>query len=97
NAADGKTLNTQIGAAANTSPVVQEGLIYFAEKDVRAIRLGPGFKDESVWNAEIVGEVFASPLLAHGLLFTATGKGELLVFDATKKGSVEPMFEPRPL
>jgi len=41
--------------------------------------------------------VFGSPVLTGGLLFTATGKGELVVFDAGKKGSVEPLFEPRPL
>jgi outer membrane protein assembly factor BamB len=97
NAADGKNLNTQIGNTSNASPVVQDGLIYFAEKDLRAIRLGAGYKDESVWNGEITGEVFGSPLLQNGLLFTATGKGELIVYDAAKKGSLEPLFEARPL
>jgi len=97
NAADGKNLNTQIGNTSNVSPVVKDGLIYFAEKDVRAIRLGADYKDESVWNGEIMAEVFGSPLLHDGLLFTATGKGELVVFDTGKKGSVEPLFEPRAL
>lgn len=97
NAADGKNLNSQIGNTSNVSPLVQDGLIYFAEKDVRAIRLGADYKDESVWNGEINTEVFGSPVLTGGLLFTATGKGELVVFDAGKKGSVEPLFEARPL
>ncbi len=97
NAADGKNLNSQIGNTSNVSPLVQDGLIYFAEKDVRAIRLGADYKDESVWNGEINSEVFGSPILTGGLLFTATGKGELVVFDAGKKGSVEPLFEPRRL
>jgi outer membrane protein assembly factor BamB len=96
-AADGKNLNSQIGNTSNVSPLVQDGLIYFAEKDVRAIRLGADYKDESVWNGEINSEVFGSPVLAGGLLFTATGKGELVVFDAGKKGSVEPLVEARPL
>jgi hypothetical protein len=96
-AADGKNLNTQIGNTSNASPLVQDGLIFFAEKDVRAIRLGADLKDESVWNGEIMGEVFGSPLLQGGLLFTATGKGELVVFDAGRKGSIEPLFEARPL
>ncbi|HLY73995.1 MAG TPA: PQQ-binding-like beta-propeller repeat protein [Planctomycetota bacterium] len=96
-AADGKNLNTQIGNTSNASPVVQGGLVFFAEKDVRAIRLGADYKDESVWNGEIAGDVFGSPILHGGLLFTATGKGELIVFDAGKKGSVEPLFEARPL
>lgn len=96
-AADGKNLNSQIGSTSNASPVVQDGLVYFAEKDVRAIRLGAGFKDESVWNGEIGGEVFASPLLHDGLLFTVSGKGELLIFDAAKKGEAQPLVEGRPL
>jgi len=96
-AADGKTLNTQIGNTSNVSPLAQDGLIYFAEKDVRAIRLGADYKDESVWNGEIQGDVFGSPVLQGGLLFTATGKGELVVFDAGKKGEVQPLSEARPL
>jgi outer membrane protein assembly factor BamB len=97
NAADGKNLNTQIGNTSNVSPLAQDGLVYFAEKDVRAIRLGADYKDESVWNGEIQGDVFGSPVLHGGLLFTATGKGELVVFDAGKKGEVQPLFEARPL
>ncbi|MBV8879785.1 MAG: PQQ-like beta-propeller repeat protein [Planctomycetaceae bacterium] len=94
-AADGKNLNAQIGTASNTSPVVQDGVVYFAEKEVRAVRLGAAFKDEPVWTAEIAGEVFGSPLLHDGLLFTATGKGELIAFDARRTGSAEPLFEGR--
>lgn len=96
-AEDGKSVNNQIGNCSNSSPVVGEGQVYFGEKDVRAIRLGADFKDESVWNGEIAGEVFGSPLLHDGLLFTATGKGELIVFDTKKKGAIEPVFEARPL
>lgn len=97
NVDDGKTLNSQIGATANSSPLAQDGLVYFAEKDVRAIRLGADFKDESVWNGEIGSDLFASPVLHDGLLFTVTGKGELLIFDATRKGESQPLFDPRPL
>jgi hypothetical protein len=94
---DGKNLNSQIGNSSNSSPLVQDGVVYFGEKDVRAIRLGAEFKDESVWNGEIGSEVFGSPLLHGGLLFTVTGKGELFVFDAAKKGSAEPVVDARPL
>jgi len=94
---DGKTVNSQIGASSNTSPVVQDGLIHFGEKDVRAIRLGAEFKDESVWNGEIASEVFGSPLLHEGLMFTVSGKGELFAFDARKKGSAEPVIDARQL
>jgi outer membrane protein assembly factor BamB len=94
---DGKTVNSQIGASSNSSPVVQDGLVHFGEKDVRAIRLGAEFKDESVWNGEITGEVFGSPLLHDGLMFTVSGKGELIAFDARKKGSADPVIDARAL
>jgi outer membrane protein assembly factor BamB len=94
---DGKTVNSQIGNNANASPVVQDSLVYFGEKDIRAIRLGAEFKDESVWNGEIPVEVFGSPLLHEGVLFTVASKGELFAFDAAKKGSVEPLIGAREL
>jgi outer membrane protein assembly factor BamB len=94
---DGKGVNSQIGNSSNSSPVVQDGTVYFGEKDVRAIRLGADFKDESVWNSEIPGEVFGSPLFHSGILFTASGKGELFAFDAAKKGSAEPLIDARAL
>jgi len=94
---DGKTVNSQIGNSANSSPVVQDGLVYYGEKDVRAIRLGAEFKDESVWNGEIPVEVFGSPLLHDGVLFTVASKGELFAFDAGKKGSLEPLIGAREL
>lgn len=96
-AEDGKSVNSQIGNASNASPLVQDGLVYFGEKEARAIRLGAEFKDESVWNGEISSEVFGSPLLHDGLLFTVSGKGELFVFDAAKKGPAQPIVDARPL
>lgn len=94
---DGKTVNTQIGNAANSSPVVQDGVVYFGERDVRAIRLGADFKDQSLWSGEIPPEVFGSPLVHDGVLFTVAGNGALFAFDARKKGSTEPLFEAREL
>lgn len=94
-AADGTSVNSQIGACSNCSPVVHNGLIYFSEKDVRAIKLTAGFKDESVWNAEIPGEVFGSPLLHDGFLMTVSSKGELIAYDAQKKGELKSEFEGR--
>lgn len=94
---DGKNVNSQIGNSANSSPLVQDGLVYFGEKDIRAIRLGAEFKDESVWNSEIPVEVFGSPLLHDGVLFTVASKGELFAFDAGKKGSAEPLIGAREL
>jgi outer membrane protein assembly factor BamB len=94
---DGKAVTTQMGNASNSSPLAAGGLIYFAERDVRAIRLGADFKDESVWNSEIRGEVFGSPVLHGGLLFAASAKGELYVWDASLKGEQEPKVQARAL
>jgi len=94
---DGKTVNSQIGNSANSSPLVQDGLVYFGEKDIRAIKLGAEFKDESVWNSEIPVEVFGSPVLHDGILFNVASKGELFAFDAAKKGSAEPLIGAREL
>ena len=92
---DGRGVNSQIGTASNSSPLAMDGLVYFAERDIRAIRLGAAFKDESVWNGEIPGEVFSSPVLHDGLLFTVTGKGELYAFDIRAKGAAEPVIAAR--
>lgn len=94
---DGKTINSQIGSGANSSPLVQDGIVYFGERDVRAIRLGAEFKDESVWNGEIPPEVFGSPLVHDGILFTVAGNGVLFAFDARKRGSTDPISEGREL
>lgn len=77
---DGKTVNSQISNSAHASPAVVDGTIYYGEKDVRALKLGADFKDSSLWNAELMGEVFGSPLVLDGLLFTVTDKGLLFAF-----------------
>ncbi len=94
---DGKTVNSQIGNSAHASPVVADGTVYYGEKDVRALRLGAAFKDESVWNSELAGEIFGSPLAHEKLLFTVTDKGHLYVFNAGAKGVTEPVVAAREL
>jgi outer membrane protein assembly factor BamB len=96
-AADGRSLNDAIGASASPSPVVQGGRVYFGDQDVKAVRLGPSFKDEVLWTAGIPHEVYGSPLLHGGLLFTASVRGDLYVFDAEGKGPAEPAVEAREL
>ena len=96
-AADGKVVNTQIGNSSNSSPVARNGVIYFGEKDVRAIRLTAGFKDESVWNSEIAQEVFGSPLLLEDFMLTVGSKGDLFAFDVRVKGESKPAIDARGL
>ena len=94
-AADGKILSTEIGRGNHTSPVVHDNLVYFGENAVNAVRLNAAFKGEELWSATIAGDVFSSPLLHDNLLFTASGKGALFVFDTKGKGDQNPLFEPR--
>ena len=80
--ADGKSLNSGVGPAFHTTPVEKDGIIYFGDKKLSAVRLDPEGKDKELWNAELTGDVFGSPLLHGGLVFTATGRGTLFAFDA---------------
>jgi outer membrane protein assembly factor BamB len=99
---DGKTVASEIGAALHTSPVVSNGNVYFGENAVNAVKLGAAaagtkIKGTELWTAAIEGDLFGSPLLHDGVLFTVTGKCELIAFDQNGKGEVKPLFEPRKL
>ncbi|HLX62800.1 MAG TPA: PQQ-binding-like beta-propeller repeat protein [Planctomycetota bacterium] len=100
---NGKSAATGIGLGHNSSPVVSDGVIYFDENAVNATRLNAAFKGEELWSASIMGDVFGSPLIdeprpqGSGLLFTATGKGELFAFDTKGKGDQDPVINARAL
>jgi outer membrane protein assembly factor BamB len=97
-AADGKGLNSDIGRATHSSPVVVgDGVVCFADAAVSAVRLNATFKEEEAWSGMVSGEVFGSPLLHDGTVFVVTGAGELFTFDATGKAADEPSGEPRKL
>lgn len=91
---DGKGLNSGVGPAYHTTPVEKDGVFYFGDKKIFAIRLDPDGKDKEVWKGEMTADTFGSPLLHDGLLFTSTGKGELFAFDGTGKAVIEgrPLF-----
>jgi hypothetical protein len=94
---DGRSVASSIGSSFHSSPVAADGMVYFGEREVRAARLTAAFKDEELWSGEIEGEVFGSPLLHDGVLFTATGQGELIAFNTAAKGSTDPLIAPRGL
>jgi outer membrane protein assembly factor BamB len=79
---DGKGLNSGVGPAFHTTPVEKDGVVTFGDKKICAVRFEAGWKDKEVWSGEMSADVFGSPLLHDGLVFTATGKGELYAFDA---------------
>jgi outer membrane protein assembly factor BamB len=79
---DGKGLNSGVGPAFHTTPVEKDGVVYFGDRKICAVRLDSEGKDKELWNAEMTGDVFGSPLLHDGLVFAATGRGTLFAFDA---------------
>ncbi|HXX93150.1 MAG TPA: PQQ-binding-like beta-propeller repeat protein [Planctomycetota bacterium] len=81
-AQDGKGLQSGVGPAFHTSPVVQDGLLYFGDRQAKAVRLDAAWKDTDEWAGEMSADVFGSPVLHDGLLFSVTGKGELFAFDS---------------
>jgi outer membrane protein assembly factor BamB len=93
----GKSLNSAIGQAFHASPIAKGDVVYFGEGAASAVRLNAAFKDKELWNQMVPGDVFGSPLLHDGLLFTATGKGELFAFDASEKGLPDPVIAGRSL
>ena len=99
-AADGKTLDTAIGQTFHASPIAEGNIVYFGEGAAAAVRVtlkNGKYKDKELWDIPVPGDVFSSPILHGGLLFTATGKGDLFAFDASEKGSSDPVIAGRRL
>ncbi len=92
---DGKSINSAIGQTFHASPIAKGDIVYFGEGAASAVRLNAKFKDKELWNIMVPGDVFSSPVLHDGLLFTSTGKGELFVFDASEKGANDPIVAGR--
>ena len=96
-ASDGKILATEIGHATHTSPVTLDGSVYYGENALNAYSLSTTAKGRELWTATITGELFGSPLLHDGIMFTATGKGELYAYDIKGQGELNPLIEARKL
>ena len=96
-AEDGKSLDSRIGLSSNASPVAKDGVVYFSDHAVKAVRLTGAFKDEEQWTCDMTADIFGSPVLHDGILSVATGAGELFAFDAAGKGDLKPLIVARPL
>jgi hypothetical protein len=92
---DGKGLNSDVGRCVHASPIAHDGVIYYADVTVKALRLNAAFKDEELWTGDVTGDVFGSPVLHNGILFVVSGKGELYAFDAKEKGAPKPIIDGR--
>ena len=94
---DGKSVNSGLGHTGHSSPIAGDGLVFFGDVEVSALRFDPAFKEEQVWSGTVTGDVFGSPVLHQGTFYIVSGNGELSAFDARGKGSLDPLFDPRTL
>jgi outer membrane protein assembly factor BamB len=78
---DGRILLREIGRAENTSPLVHEGVVYFVGPVAAAVRLDGTAKAERLWEVELEGDTFASPVLAEGRLHTLSADGTYRAID----------------
>lgn len=97
-AADGKSVASEIGRAAHSSPIqLGEGAVCFGNTEVLGLRLNAAFKEQELWNGTVAGDVFGSPLLHEHTLFITTAAGELFAFDTGGKGEQTPLINGRKL
>jgi hypothetical protein len=69
--------------------------VYFADRSVKAVKLTADLKAQDLWDCEMPGDIFGTPLLHEGTLFLTTGKGELFAFDTQSKEPQKPFIEGR--
>jgi len=83
---DGKILARGIGEATHTSPIVQDGVVFFVDAHCSAVKLTlkPDGKLETreLWQVDLEGEFFASPVWHEGFLYCINNSGALQVLDA---------------
>src|ERR1043165_1568038 len=94
---DGKIIAAEIGHMLHPTPVISEGMAFFAENTPSGVKLNVTGKSPEIWTASLVGDIFCSPLVHDGLLFTVTAKGELFAFDTKGKGEQMAVIDARPL
>lgn len=83
---DGKVLAKDIATLTYTSPLVRDGVVYFAGSWATAFRLpgeaAEGMEFEELWEAELGGDIFSSPVLHDGILYAVDNEGMLRALDA---------------
>ena len=83
--ADGRILAADLGNCMYTSPVVENGVAYFMDGAMTALRL-PGkaaddLECQELWSGELTGEFFASPLVEEGRIHLVDKTGQYYVVD----------------
>jgi outer membrane protein assembly factor BamB len=87
-AEDGKLLANHLGSCGSNSPVLHEGVVYYVQGGVTAVRLpksaeGP-VKLQALWKGKVKGGGywFSSPVVHDGLLYAANDQGILTALEA---------------
>jgi outer membrane protein assembly factor BamB len=84
--ADGKSLASDLGRCTYTSPLVRDGIVYFVDKSISAVRLpetaGEPFECKELWYEDLSGEFYASPVVHDGRIYAVNRSADLYVIDA---------------
>jgi len=85
---DGKILARKLATTEYTSPLVDAGVVYFADATAVALKLpekaGDTAEFQRLWkNEDLEGEFFVSPVCHEGILYTAINEGTLYALDAS--------------
>lgn len=87
-ASNGEIVESGIASSGYGSPMVKDGVAFFVDTTVTAVRLPEklGEKNEfkKLWTGDLPGEVFASPVVWDGIVYGISNVGLLTAFDAAK-------------
>ncbi len=92
---NGKGVLSGLGQSQYATPLVVGDVIYFADRSLKTVRLAANLTAKDLWECEMPGDIFGTPLLHEGILFLTTGKGELFAFDTQGKEPQKPIIEAR--
>ncbi len=83
---DGAVLASGLGEMKYASPIVHDGVAFFIDETSRAFRISLTAADRvearKLWEGDLTGEFFASPVLCDGALHAAANAGLYQVLDA---------------
>jgi outer membrane protein assembly factor BamB len=83
NAADGSVLTQAPGETTYSTPLVAGDKVYFIDADSSAATLAKDTpKAKKIWQQDLDGEFFASPVLQDGVITIASNQGHLFALDA---------------
>jgi outer membrane protein assembly factor BamB len=89
---DGRVLEKELGSLLYVSPLVCDGVVYYAGPQTVACKIPdqPADKPEfkRLWSAELEGEFFSSPLCSGGILYAVSNQGFLCALDLKTGGSL---------